>query len=152
MKQIINLHIQATSINSAYYNDKRLGYNAKTKKWIAEVCEQLRYPNNAAAMKSLRLYFDPKRHCFSVIVDYGTPAFFNKEKTVSAKSMDVGNITKTLLDVVFTEPFYGNETLKCENIRTDDKYITSLLTKKFPAEKHSIQITVLIQNLPVYSL
>jgi hypothetical protein len=148
MKQTIKLDIQATSLNSAYYNDKRLGYNAATKKWIAELCRQLNHPINKAAMSELRLAFDPSKHCFTVFVDYYTPKFFNKDKQISAQSMDVGNITKTLLDVVFTPNFNGTGAYQCDNLNVDDKFITMLVTKKSPAKDFKTNITICVKKLP----
>lgn len=148
MKQTIKLSIKASSINSAHYNDKRLGYNTETKKWIAEVCRQLKHPLNKFAMSMLHATFDPKKHCFSVFVDYTTPEYFNKQKEISARSMDVGNITKTLLDVVFTPDFNGEGDRKSQNINVDDKYISTLITRKKPGTSYEISLVVKIKKLP----
>lgn len=149
MQSTIRLQLPASSINSAYYNDKRMGYNAKTKKWIYDLCEQLKYPANSAAMTHIRDFFNADLHVIAVDVCYKTPKFFNKQGQVSAQSMDVGNITKTLLDVVFTDAFYGSGDYKSNNLCIDDKYICSLLTTKEPADEFGFVIKVKVLDKPV---
>ena len=148
MKQIIWLDMQASSINSAYYSDKRLGYNAKTKDWIAEVCRQLSLGKNQKSIDSLKSFFNPEKHCFHVSVEYGSKKFFNKAGTISSQDYDVGNITKTLLDIVYTPAFNGSGTHKCQNLNIDDKYITALYTKKVPSAEFYQKIIIHIRPLP----
>lgn len=149
MKRVINLDIHAVSINNAYYSDKRFGYKAEVREWISQVCYQLSQSANKRAMADLRNTFDEKKHSFTVLIKYYTPNFYNKQGTISAKSMDVGNIDKVLLDVVFTGSFYGTGNMECENINHDDRFISSLMVNKYPSEKHKLVITVKIKKLPV---
>jgi hypothetical protein len=151
MQSTIRLNLAASSINSAYYNDKRMGYNAKTKQWIQDLCKQLGYESNQSALKCIREYFNPEQHVISVEVAYFTPKFFNKQKQVSAQSMDVGNITKTLIDVIFTDAFCGSGDYKSNNLCIDDKYICSLLTTKAPAADFGFVIKLQVLDMPVAS-
>lgn len=149
MKRKIIIHgLQAVSINSAYYADKKLGYKAEVKHWISQVCYQLSQEPNKKSLTDLREHFDPKKHSFTVYIKYYTPKYFNKQGTVSHSSMDVGNINKVLLDVLFTNAFHGNGHMQCENINHDDCFISALMVAKVPGDDYHFDITVKIIPLP----
>ena len=149
MKQIIILNVPAVSINSAYYNNKKFGYRSEVKEWIGAVCWELSQKTNKEALRQLRENFNPEKHSFKVEVTYYTPKYFNKAGAISSHSMDVGNLTKILLDVLFTEPFFGvGDTMKCENICHDDRFISELITRKLPGNDYKHEISVEIVNLP----
>ena len=149
LKQTITLSVPAVSINAAYYNNKKYGYRSEIKEWISVVCWELSQSANKEALRQLREQFDESKHCFKVDIIYYTPKFFNKAGSISAHSMDINNITKILLDVLFTEPFFGNNSSgKCENICHDDRFILELNTKKLPSENYGHLIEVEIIELP----
>ena len=95
-----------------------------------------------------REHFDPKKHSFTVYIKYHTPKYFNKQGTISHSSMDVGNINKVLLDVLFTNAFHGNGHMQCENINHDDCFISALMVAKVPSDDYHFDITVKIIPLP----
>jgi hypothetical protein len=149
MKQTINLSVPAVSINAAYYNNKKFGYRSEVKEWIGAVCWELSQNDNKESLRQLREYFDESKHCFKVSITFFTPKFFNKAGSISAHSMDVGNASKIILDVLFTEPFFGNNSVgKCENICHDDRFITELITIKQPRPEYGHQIEIEILDLP----
>lgn len=149
MKQVIKLSVPAISINAAYYNNKRFGYRSEVKEWIGAVCWELSQHDNKEALRTLRENFDQEKHGFKVDITFFTPKFFNKAGQISAHSMDVGNASKIILDVLFTEPFFGtNSSMKCENICHDDRFIIELVTKKLPAADYGHYIEIEIVDLP----
>ena len=142
------LGLPVISINSAYYADRRHGYKAEVKDWISQVCHQMRAPKNKQALSDLHNHFDSKKHSFTVYIKYTTPKYFNKQGTISRQSIDVGNANKVLLDVLFTNDFYGNSSMQCENINHDDTFISALMVKKVPGPEYEIDVTVKIIPLP----
>lgn len=149
MKQVINLSVPAISINAAYYNNKKFGYRSEVKEWIGAVCWELSQKDNKEALRQLRETFDESKHCFKVTIIFFTPKFFNKAGSISAHSMDVGNASKIILDVLFTEPFFGTgHSMKCENICHDDRFITELITIKKPGQEYGHIVEIEIMELP----
>lgn len=149
LKQVITLSVPAISINAAYYNNKKFGYRSEVKEWIGVVCWELSQKDNKEALRQLREQFDESKHCFKVTITFFTPKFFNKAGSISAHSMDCGNISKVLLDVLFTEPFFGNNSsMKCENICHDDRFITELITIKRPRNEYGHIVEIEILDLP----
>lgn len=149
MKQVITIEgLKAVSINSAYYNDKRLGYKKEVRDWIIQCCHQLECEPNYSALKYLRENFDSKTQNFVVHITYQTPNYFNKQGTISHSSMDVGNINKTILDVVFTSAYYGKGSGLSENINHDDCFISELMVRKVPGDSFLFTIEVEIRDNP----
>lgn len=136
------------SINSAYYANKAHGYKSEVKDWISQICHELSQPANESKLKDLREHFDPLKHMYTVNICYTTPKFFASAGSIGIHSMDVGNVTKIFLDVLFTPAFYGNDLRKCYNLNIDDKFITTLITSKRPGKEYSIDFSVKIKNLP----
>lgn len=147
-QKIIIEGLKAVSINSAYYSNKKFGYKSEVKDWIAQVCHQLGNDSNRAAIKNIRENFDFKKHSYTVLIRYHTPKFYNLQGYISHSSMDVENICKTLLDVLFTPAFHGNGHGLCENLNSDDCFISSLMVKKQPADDYKFEIEISIVDLP----
>lgn len=131
-----------------YYANKAHGYKAETREWISQACYQLSQPVNKQALADLRTFFDDKKHCYTVHIDRTVSNFFNKQGSISTRSIDVTNYEKLIFDLIFTPTFYGSSSMECENLNIDDKYVTTLISRKKPGPKDNIKITIKIKDLP----
>lgn len=106
----------------------------------------LKSPQMQSALQELKDEFDPTKHCIKVDITcyYPREVFFTKKGTISAKTFDLSNVEKPIVDVIFLEK-YATQTIK--NIGIDDKYITDLNSKKRPSIEHSINIRIQLDNL-----
>lgn len=148
MKRVINLDIHVVSINSMYYANKAHGYKPDVKEWIQQMCYMLSTPENKQIFEDLRNYFDPTKHCYTVYLDRTDPAFYNKKGLVNSHCIDVTNSEKLILDLLFTPAFHGTESTKFENLNIDDKFVTTLISRKKPGSQNRLKITLKICKLP----
>lgn len=113
--------------------------------------QQLWATDNLAALKDLREAFDAAQHSFSVHIKFMFPKeqLFNKKGQISSRVADLSNIEKALIDVVFTNQFYGeNRPAEILNINADDKYITRLFSTKVVSEVKEPTIKLSIKIIP----
>lgn len=142
MKRKIFIHgLQAVSINSAYYADKKLGYKSEVRDWLAQIAYQLNQGENKQAISDLKAHFDNDKHVFHVLLTFHTPKFFTKDGRLSSQSQDLSNIEKVFLDSLFLDAHKNN-------LCIDDKYITRMVSEKVPAEDWKITATIHIKQLP----
>jgi len=121
------------------------------RKWGAEVFKQIdKYREEIISFRGL---FNPLEHClhFELIFYYPIKLFYNKQNSVSAKTMDLSNVEKPLIDLL-TQEKYADRPFPdgAENFRIDDRFITSLYSRKKPSKcgsGHSITIIVRIMPL-----
>lgn len=145
------LNVDPFSINKLHYRDGKIK-TRDAREWECQVFHELSKQVPQDAMRELRELFDPVKHsyCVKLVCNLPEKKFFNKEGTISAKSMDLSNWEKPLIDLIFLDrysefaPPFG-----VLNLKTDDRYITSLISRKQPsvAESASILVTIKIQDL-----
>lgn len=148
MRVKFSLAIEPFSINNVSYKNKQFK-TADYRQWEQRTFTKLAMAEPQAALKKLREAFDPKQHAFAVKFTFNRPGFFTSKGEISAQSMDLSNVEKQLLDVLFLPKFnnlpvpYG-----APNINADDKFVISLQSrKKFgPAER--IDISIALINKP----
>lgn len=148
MKRVINLDLHVVSINNMYYANKAHGYKPDVREWVQQACHILSQPENKQALSDLRNYFDPNKHCYIVYIDRTTPDFYTKNGLISSRAIDITNFEKFLIDLIFTPTFYGTGNMLCENLNIDDKYITTLISRKKPGTKYNLKVTIKIRELP----
>jgi hypothetical protein len=106
-------------------------------------------------IKQIRDIFDQQKHCFYVKLVCNIPdvKFFNKEGCISAKTMDLSNWEKPLIDLIFL-PKYAefSPPFGCPNLQADDRFITSLISRKKPTKsaKSSIEVSIKILRLDIH--
>lgn len=144
MKFTINL--PGYSINSMYYNDKRLGKRTDAKEWSYQVNWEI--DKFAKEFMELRQQFDPKRHGLRVDLTFHYKNFYNAQQKISSKVHDLSNVEKPLLDLLLTKANHGPAPYKAQNLAIDDKYVIELNSKKRPAAKDSIDVEIYIIDLP----
>lgn len=161
--------IKPFSVNNAYYRNRK--HNAQARKWRATVLKSL-LPYKAD-FERLRAAFDPSKHSLfvSITVYYPSKKFFVQSKPtkgqLSAKTMDLTNTEKLLIDLIFHPKFSSNTWLKerkgqeirlyeslselC-NLAIDDRFISDLKSEKRPNNDETYRTEVRISLVPLSSL
>ncbi len=126
----IELPIKPFSVNAYRYRDQRF----KTKEARAWE-EQLKglLEEYAKQFNELKTDFDANGGTFHVWITatYPPHVFNNKSNNVSAKTIDITNFEKPLIDMIFKE---------C--IGVDDRYITQLLSTKACGYDTSLRVKI----------
>lgn len=147
--------VKPISINSTYFSTGS-GFIKTTaaRDWTYEVCYHLASPENEQQLDNIRATFDPKKHTFKISVEakYPKKIFITRQGSVSAKTIDVTNWEKSLIDVIFLSKNYSeNPPYGCKNLNTDDRYITEMHSKKSisPDGKYHIHIEIELLDLDI---
>lgn len=151
MRETFHLTGKPFSVNAMFYKDGR----TKTqdwREWSARVFHQLSTESNLKKLSNLRNAFDASLHHVhvSLTVYYPREDFYNRNGEVSAKTMDVTNFEKPLVDLFcdkryFETPYpYG-----CQNLNINDKYITQLLSRKVSGTEQRFEIS--FELVPAFS-
>lgn len=149
MRKEIIINVKPYSVNSMYYGDART-QRTEFKDWTYQVFHELSTKKNLDAMRDLRDAFDPHKHSFKVrlVAHYPAEVFKTKEGRISAKTMDLSNWEKPLLDLLFDKKFYERQhPYGVANINHNDCYVSELHSYKKQSDRHYIKITVQIINL-----
>lgn len=123
------LHGKAFSINKYYYKSRAV----KTKEaraWEEQIMAQLANRPEVIEMADMWRKNGGYFHV-GMIFYYPESVFFNSHSVVSAKTFDLSNIEKPLLDLVL------NHTMQI-----DDRHVTRLDSRKMVGAWESIQITL----------
>lgn len=141
----IVLNIKPFSINKAFLRNRTYTKAARTFRF--QVLSALQASPNASKLKLIREAFIPDKHSFSVSLTsfYPLATFFNKKGTISAKTMDLTNTEKLLIDCLFSQKYTSDKWLQSrkgferelyspfsalQNVGYDDVYITDLKSLK----------------------
>ena len=144
----IRLPIKPFSINQAYLRNRK--YSKAARLFRFEVLKELQTPVNKAKLESISKAFLPEKHSFSVTLTsyYPESTFFNKRGTISARTMDLTNTEKLLIDCFFSPKYDTPKWLNSRkgferqlyspfkalyNITHDDVFITDLRSLKVPS-------------------
>ena len=127
------------SINSAYYK-KSFSKTVECRRWESQILAKLTTPGNREILRRLRESADIKKFGYGVYIKYEIPAknFWNQKKTISRKSMDLSNVEKLLIDLIF-----GDDTV---GIGVDDTNIIQLVSEKHPSTTYRIIVQVKLIN------
>lgn len=151
MKHTILLPVKALSINKYKCRDQRYLTSA-AKDFISTVLHLISEEKNAAKLKELRDYFNPKKHMHKVSITqyYPNDEFFTAEGSISSRTMDCSNFEKVLIDILLLPKHYGNSPPNtAQNLKIDDKFIVDLNSKKRPsmASDHLLEVEIEIAPL-----
>jgi hypothetical protein len=131
----LKLPIKPYSINRYYYSDRQTK-TAAARNWELQTLGFIK--EHAAAFKTMYGLFDESKHAFRVKLDayYPSKEFMNKAGRVSARTMDLSNWEKPLLDLLFLPKYVGN-------LGIDDRFIVELKsTKQESPSKTTHYVTV----------
>jgi adenine-specific DNA methylase len=115
-----------------------------------EVFFQMDLEENKKALEELRSHFDPEKHCYSIsLTAYYPPKIFRTKKgTISAKTHDITNWEKSIVDCLFLKKHHENGVpFGANNLNTDDKYIVDMVSKKRPSTDNTYSIVAEIEVL-----
>lgn len=143
--------IKPLSINSTYTNVGR--GRAKTqaaRDWTTEFFHALGTQANLQALKELREYFNPEEHFYSLslVLTYPMPIFWKQDSGISAKTVDISNFEKSIIDCLFLPKFHVTPfPYGCENLNVDDKFLAEMQSAKRAGDDYSLKIVVEIKPL-----
>jgi hypothetical protein len=146
--------IKPFSVNSLFYNDGRTKTQAYYD-WSFKFFGMLCHESVQLGLEPMREQFDPKKHCFAVRLTayYPEKIFYRQVGGISAKTMDLSNWEKPLIDALFlpknhkVSPPFGSPNMNC-----DDRYIASIVSRKRMTTEDEPSIRISIAMLPITSL
>lgn len=133
MKSIeLSIPLKVFSINQMTYRDVRFK-SAAFKDWATKVvayieeCEQYKELMDIAQDHKLN------GGIFDIEIEAVYPhyEFYNKQGSVSSKTIDVTNFEKPLIDIIFGQIMDVN-----------DKYIVNMVSCKIPGSHHHIKVSI----------
>jgi len=139
------LNIKPYSVNAYYYGNRSIK-KTEARNWEHSMIELLKPEECQKQLEHLKELFDPKKHCItiSILCLYPEEIFFTQKGTISAKTFDVSNVEKPIIDVIFLEKY---ATTKITNVGIDDKFIIDMHSYKRSYHKNEIRIKIQIENL-----
>ena len=149
MKRKLTIPSKAFSINAMTYRDKRTK-TAAFYEWSHTVLHLLNSEENQKAFSDLRDHFDPTVHAVEATMTayYPKEVLFTKKGMISAKSFDITNIEKPLVDLIFLPVYFDKPSpYGVKNFNNDDKYLVSFTSKKRFSDKYMIEFEISIIDL-----
>lgn len=142
---IINFSVNSPpfSVNKAYYRNRQR--TQECRKWSDNILTQLQHPSIQAQFQALRDATQPN-DTLTLHITHVMPEkkFRTKKGTISRFSMDLSNIEKLPIDLVFDDRFDGRfiDGTEIRNLCLDDKIITTLISKKQGGDDYKINFTI----------
>ena len=127
------------SINSAYYR-KSFAKTVECRRWESIILAKLTTPGNREILSRLRESSNISKFGYGIYIKYEIPAenFWNQKMTISRKSMDLSNVEKLLIDLIFGDAKVG--------IGVDDTNIVQLVSEKHPSTTYRITVQIKLIN------
>ena len=127
MRVEINLPIKAYSVNAYFYGNRSI----KTKEARAYEALVLHLLEDYKQLHDMADIWRESGGYFSIdiCVEYPQHIYYNKSGKISAKTFDVTNVEKPLVDLVMNR-----------FMDVDDKNLTSMCSSKRPGPMHSVRI------------
>lgn len=137
------------SINSAYYRNRQR--TKECRAWGNQIHCQLAEPQVAAALKLFKQSLTSHTK-LQVELNFKYPerTLYTLSGEVSRRSMDLSNIEKLLIDLIFDKRFQDRLTdngYSIVSLEEDDKKIMKLISTKSLSEDNTNQIEVIITIL-----
>lgn len=146
----IELAVKPFSINAMYYSHRQIK-TQEARKWSYEVFSQLDSPKNLKIMSQIRESFNKKEHFFHIDLTafYPKKRLLTKAGEISAKSIDLTNWEKPIVDLLFLPKHQINSApFGVQNIGVDDKYICSMSSQKVAWNgDFKIQFVIKLKNI-----
>jgi len=146
----IILPLKAFSINSMTYATKKIK-TPEAREWTSKVCYALKNPEIQKQFSDIRNEFDPSIHAFEVnlLFIYPKSTLYTLENSVSAKSMDLSNVEKPIIDILFLPSFHNAVgSLGVKNMNVDDRFILNMTSRKRASCTDKYEIHVHIKIIP----
>jgi hypothetical protein len=151
MKQSFTLKIKPFSINQMFTNTRSLKTSA-FRDWSYQVMHRLAEPEIEQKLQDLREEFDFEQHVYHLSLNFQYPKkdYIRKAGGISAKTHDLSNIEKPIIDLIFLPVYHKKpHPYGCKNLNIDDKYLTKMVSEKSisPDQDHYIHISIEIKEL-----
>jgi hypothetical protein len=149
MKHTLHLPLKPFSINKMSYRDKRYK-TVEAQDWSHTVLHHLSQEDNKQKLKELREFFEPKKHAYSIELGFFYPAeiLHTKDGRISAKSHDLSNVEKPLIDLIFLPKYFDTPSpYGAENLNVDDKYLVDMKSSKRTSEDYKMIVKIEIIEL-----
>lgn len=144
MRANFELNIAPFSINAMYSRDKRYK-SALYRQWEMRFISQLRKKTAQAQIQKIREAYRPG-DTFAVKLTYHYHKFYNKQGMITAHVEDLSNTEKITLDLLFLPKYHVlPEPYGAPNVNVDDRFITSLVSRKMQAKDPEDKIVVTIK-------
>jgi len=148
---MLNFTLQSPpfSINKAHYK-RSFTRTVECREWGDNILAQLQNPDLQLEFQEFRKSLN-KREGIIISITYNIAdnIFYTKKGEISRRSMDLSNIEKLLIDLIFDTRFCGREIngKVIHNLAIDDKLIVDMHSKKKPTEGEPY-ITIEIKHAP----
>lgn len=131
------------SINRAYYKNR--GITRECRLWRQTIISAAK--PHIPLFKEFRESFDPQINGIFIHITHHIPfhKFYTKKGDISIQSMDLTNVEKLLVDILFDARFYDRGEL--DNINLNDKYIVKLISEKVVDTEWGIDVELDITTL-----
>lgn len=151
MKQSFTIQIKPFSINQMFTNTRSLKTSA-FRDWSYQIMHRLSEPEIEDKLQELREKFDFESHVYHLSLEFQYPEshYIRRAGGISAKTHDLSNIEKPLIDLIFLPIYFDKPSpYGCKNLNIDDKYLTRMISEKSisPDENHYIHISIEIKDL-----
>lgn len=132
-----------------YYGDGRTK-SQKYYDWSFKLFDRLSHEDIQAGLEPFREHFDPAIHGFVLRLTayYPVKKFYRLKGGISAKTMDLSNWEKPLIDCIMlpkhhvNKPPYGSP-----NLNVDDRYVVSLSSQKRVTSEEQPRIRISIRMI-----
>lgn len=133
------IHERPFSINSMYFNrpDNKKIRSLDARNWSRLIFIQLNNQYNLNQLKLFRDAFDPKTMGIGIhmTTHYKRDTFFTKKDQISSRTMDISNIEKPIIDLIFDPKYFKRKCPEgCQNLNLNDKYIVGMISNKLPSK------------------
>ena len=144
MEKKFTIYEKPFSINQMYCSGRNMKTQA-AREWTEMIIFALNTPEILNSLKQLREFFKLEKHEYELYLKavYPKEIYYNKNGTISSKTIDTTNWEKNLQDIL-CDPKYFED--KLDNLNINDKYFTKLISEKRSGDTYKIEITIRIVN------
>lgn len=152
-KLSLKLDAPPFSINSAYYKKSKVR-TQKCRAWGDRIHAQLSQPENAKKIVDFRTKIEEKSFIHAELrFYYPKSKLYTKRGGISRLSMDLSNIEKMLIDLLFDKKYTGrisDANLPIQTLCADDKLLTRLTSEKIvsPDNTYTTVVELSLFSLP----
>ena len=136
----IIIPFKAISVNDAYCADRRFGLKKSAKDWTYQVNWVL--DGYKHELRNFKEQYDETCEGLIVEITYIYENLYNKAGGISAKTYDLSNSDKLLIDLVIDAAHFGAAPYKSPNLNINDKNIIRLTSTKQSGPSDSIEINI----------
>lgn len=133
----IHIPVEPISVNATSQRDKRFK-SVKYRQWETMVLLSLTSEDSQQKLQQIRDAYEHGSHSFEVelTAHYPRELYFTKSGVISNRTLDNSNWEKPIIDLLFLPKYHELKPPSgAPNINVDDRYITSLLSRKLPYDK-----------------